>query len=232
MSPLWNSPRDWFRWFLFEIGAGYYTEKLATGPEAELRTEFADWLAPSAGTRVLDVGCGPGHLARYLARRGCRVTGVDRGRRLLRQARRWAARDAEAAAHPIEFHRAPGERLPFSEDSFDLTAATTVIYFVAQPSAVLGEMVRVTRPGGTIAMLDPHSSMDRRSVREYCERRRLGPQDTRKLLTWAIASERCLRFEEHEIRALLAGAGVESIELERRMGGLVWFARARKPATH
>ncbi|MBI1749611.1 MAG: methyltransferase domain-containing protein [Acidobacteria bacterium] len=230
MSPLWNSPRDWFRWLLFEIGAGYYTEKLATGPEAELRAEFAEFLAPPCGARVLDVGCGPGHLARLLARRGCRVTGVDRGRRLLRLARRWAAQDPEAAARSIEFHRAPAERLPFSGGVFDLTLATTVVYFVAQPAAVLREMVRVTRPGGTVATLDPHASMNRRSVRDFCERRHLGPQDTRKLIAWAIASERCLRFEAHELRALLVAAGLEAIELDRRMAGLVWFARARKPA--
>lgn len=230
MSPLWNSPRDWFRWFLFEIGAGYYTEKLASGPEAELRAEFAEWLSPAAEARVLDVGCGPGHLARLFARRGCRVTGVDRGRRLLQLARRWSRHSSEGNAGSIEFHRAPAERLPFPDNSFDLVTATTVVYFVAKPAAVLREMIRVTRPGGIVATLDPHASMDRSSVRDYCERRRLGPQDTRKLLTWAIASERCLRFEEHELRALLADAGLASIELERRMAGLVWFARGRKPA--
>jgi len=230
VSPLWNSPRDWIRWLLFEIGAGYYTEKLASGPEAELRAEFAEWLSPAAGTRVLDVGCGPGHLARLFAQRGCRVTGVDRGRRLLRFARRWAAQQPEIAVRSIEFHRAPAEHLPFSDHSFDLVTATTVVYFVAKPAEVLREMVRVTRPGGIVATLDPHASMDRHSVRDYCERRRLGPQDTRKLLTWAIASERCLRFEKHELRALLADAGLASIELERSMAGLVWFARGRKPA--
>lgn len=230
VAPFWNSPRDWFRWFLFEIGAGYYTEKLAAGPEAELRAEFAEWLSPRSDARVLDVGCGPGHLAREFARRGCRVSGVDRGRNLLRRARRLAAQDPEAAARSIQFHVAPAERLPFPENLFDLTTATTVIYFVAQPAAVLREMVRVTRPGGMVATLDPHASLDRRSMRDYCERRRLNRQDTRKLLTWAIASEQCLRFEESELRSLLAAAGLESSELERRMEGQVWFARARKPA--
>lgn len=229
LSSLWTSPRDLFRWLLFELGAGYYTEKLATGPEAALRVEFADFLSPPPGARVLDVGCGPGHLARLLARRGCRVTAVDRGWRLLRIARRWTACDPQTASLSIEFRRAPGESLPFPDNSFDLAIATTVIYFVAHPQAVLREMVRVTRPGGIVATLDPHASMDRRSVREYCQRRHFSPADTRKLLAWAIASERCLRFEEGELRAMLSAAGLQSLILERRMAGLVWFARGSKP---
>jgi len=220
-SPLPSSPRDWLKWLLFELGAGYYARKLATGPEADLRREFADFLAPVPGTRVLDVGCGPGHLARWLARRGCQVTGVDRGWRLVRMARRLAAREGVFVC----FARAPGERLPFADAAFDLTLATTVIYWVERPEAVLREMVRVTRPGGGVATLDPHASMSVASVRAYCQSQRLSRQDTSKLVAWAHASERCRRFTKDELRKLLGGAGLAEMHLERRMGGLVWFAR-------
>ncbi len=214
------------KWLLFEIGAGYYTRKLATGPEADLRPEFADFLSPPPGSRVLDVGCGPGHLARWLARRGCQVTGADRGWRLLRLARRLAARESL----PIHFERAPAERLPFADASFDLALATTVVYWVERPEAVVREMVRVTRPGGRVATLDPHAAMGVASVRSYCESRGLNRQDTGKLVAWARASERSRRFTEDALRGLLAGAGLTELVLERRMGGLVWFARGAVPA--
>lgn len=220
------SPRDWLKWLLFELGAGYYARKLATGPEADLRREFADFLSPLPGTCVLDVGCGPGHLARWLARRGCQVTGVDRGWRLIRIARRLATREGV----PVRFERAPGEQLPFADAAFDLALATTVIYWVQRPEAVLREMVRVTRPGGGVATLDPHASMSVASVRAYCESRRLNWQDARKLVAWAHASERCRRFTEDELRGLLGGAGLTELHLQRRMAGLVWFARGAVPA--
>ncbi len=219
------SLRDAVKWLLFEIGAGYYTRKLATGPEADLRREFADFLAPAPGSRVLDVGCGPGHLARWLARRGCQVTGVDRGWRLLRMARRLAEREKLS----VRFERAPAERLPFADSEFDLTLATTVVYWVEKPEAVVREMVRVTRPGGSVASLDPHASMSVASVRSYGERKGLNQRDTRKLVAWAHASEHSRRFSEDDLRGLLAGAGLMELVVERRLGGLVWFARGAVP---
>lgn len=218
--------RDAVKWLLFELGAGYYAHKLSSGPEADLRREFADFLAPPPGARVLDVGCGPGHLARELARRGCRVSAVDRGRRLLRIARKLAARESSA----VEFFRARGERLPFPDASFELTIATTVIYWVERPREVLREMVRVTRPGGAVATLDPHVSMSVASVRDYARQKHLNETDTQKLVAWAHASERCWRFREEELRALLAEAGLDNLQLERRLDGLVWFARGTVPA--
>ena len=220
-----GSFRDALKWFLFELGAGYYARKLATGPEADLRREFVEFLSPPPGARVLDVGCGPGHLARWLARRGCQVTGVDRGWRLIRIARRLAAREELS----VRFERAPAERLPFAGASFDLAVATTVIYWVERPEAVLREMVRVTRPGGAVATLDPHASMSVESVRAYCARKRLNREDTRKLIAWAHASEHSFRFTEEELRRLLRGVGLAELVLERRLGGLVWFARGSVP---
>lgn len=217
---------DWLKRLVFELGAGWYARKLATGPEADLRREFAAWLDVPAGAALLDVGCGPGHLARALARGGARVTGVDRGWRLLRIARRLAAREGLA----IDFRRAPAERLPFPEAAFDFVVATTVVYFVRRPELVLAEMTRVARPGGTVASLDPSDAMTAAAVAEYARRRTLDRRDTGKLVLWARAAELSnLRFAEAGLRGLLAGAGLEQIRLQRRLDGMVWFSRGVKP---
>jgi ubiquinone/menaquinone biosynthesis C-methylase UbiE len=213
------------KWLAFELGAGYYTRKLATGPEADLRREFARFLGCRAGARVLDAGCGPGHLSRMLAREGCRVTGVDRGRQILRIARSLAGDEGLA----VEFLRASAEQLPFADRTFDVTFATTVVYFVARPERVVREMARVTRPGGALATLDPHASMSVGSVRAYSRAKQLSRKDARKLVAWARAAELNRRFQEQELRHLLEQAGWRKLVLERRMGGLVWFARGLAP---
>jgi ubiquinone/menaquinone biosynthesis C-methylase UbiE len=232
-----NTPvRAWFRdplkRFLFEVGAGYYARKLATGPEADLRREFLHSLQlPASGNghgtiRVLDVGCGPGHVARDLARSGYDVTAVDRSRSLLRIARKLAARERTA----VRFHLSPAEKLPFPDSSFDYCYATGVVYWVEHLAATLAEMLRVTRPSGIVASLDPHASMSVTKILGYAREKCLNPRDTRKLVAWATSAQCNRRFEEDHLRRLLTDAGLQSHTLEQRFGGMVWFWKGTVPA--
>jgi len=219
--------RDPFKWLLFEIGAGYYARKLATGPEADIRREFVEFLnlPPTQNgnrrVRLLDVGSGPGHVTRGLARRGYAATGVDRSWRLLRIARRIARREGLE----IKFERSPSDQLPFADAAFDCAIATGVIYWVERPLATLREMVRVVRPGGVIGTLDPHASMSIARVRMYNSEHDLNRRDARKMTTWATSAEFNRRFEEADLRQLLTEAGLAGLTLERRMDGMVWFSK-------
>jgi len=223
--------RDPFKRLLFEIGAGYYARKLATGPEAEIRREFLRFLdLPRANrdarrVRFLDVGCGPGHVTRALVRGGHDATGVDRSMRLLRIARRIARRQGL----DMRFERSTSDKLPFSDAAFDCALATGVIYWVEYPLATLREMVRVVRPGGVIATLDPHASMSIARVRTYNCEHRLNRRDSRKMTAWATSAEFNRRFEEPDLRQLLTNAGLPSLTLERRMDGMVWFSKCVVP---
>jgi ubiquinone/menaquinone biosynthesis C-methylase UbiE len=215
---------------LFEVGAGYYARKLASGPEADIRRDFVSSLNlppadGSAAPHLLDVGCGPGHIARGLAQSGYRVTGVDRSHSLLRIAKKLGA-----SQPGLHFHLSPTERLPFDDASFDLTYATGVIYWVEHLVATVREMVRVTRPRGTVAFLDPHASMSVTNARAYGRNNRMSPRDVRKLITWATSAQCNRRFEESELRRLLTEAGLVSLTLEQRLGGMVWFGKGIVPA--
>lgn len=107
------------------------------------------------GVNVLDVGCGTGTWALALAARGAAVTGIDISPEMVRVARRKAA----VSGHSVTFMPGDGRCLPFPAANFDLVTALLVLEFALDPSAVLSEMVRVLRPGGTllVAALNRHS---------------------------------------------------------------------------
>ena len=227
-----NFLRDPFKRMLFEVGAGYYARKLACGPEADIRREFVSSLGlPPSGNghgtlRVLDVGCGPGHVARELAQSGYAVTAVDRSRSLLRIAKRLATREGS----PVEFRRSCAEELPFADASFDCCYATGVVYWVENLAATLREMVRVTRAAGTVASLDPHASMSISRALAHARDNGMNARDTRKMMAWATSAQCNRRFEEGQLRGLLTDAGLESLTLEQRLSGMVWFWKGTVPA--
>ena len=101
-----------------------------------------------AGWRVLDVATGSGNAAIAAARQGCEVVGVDYVPALLDCGRRRA--DAEGFA--VEFVEGDAESLPFADDSFDAVTSVFGSMFAPDHAQAAAELLRVTRPGGTIAL--------------------------------------------------------------------------------
>jgi ubiquinone/menaquinone biosynthesis C-methylase UbiE len=134
----------------FDAIATVYDESLPSHVvEHYLRKRVAFLCAVCPGGRVLDVGCGTGALAERMTQRGYTVTGVDPSEGMLEVMRR---RVPGATAI-----RASGTELPLPDDTFDLVFTVATLHHIAEPSAVagtLGEMVRVTRPGGRVVIWD------------------------------------------------------------------------------
>ena len=97
--------------------------------------------------KLLDIGCGWGGLALYLAEQcGAEVTGVDADLRMLAAARNRAAQ----AGLAIEFIEGDVRQLPFSDQTFDIVVAVTVLCFVSDPVRAISEITRVLKTGGRL----------------------------------------------------------------------------------
>jgi SAM-dependent methyltransferase len=139
-------------------GSGPYeriSEHLATAHEHLLREVEA-----GPGDRWLDVATGTGEIAVQAARSGAEVTGLDLAPALIESARERAAREGVEVA----FEVGDAERLPYPDASFDIVTSTFGVMFAPDQRAVATELARVTRPGGTLAMLNWHPT---RGVAEF-----------------------------------------------------------------
>jgi ubiquinone/menaquinone biosynthesis C-methylase UbiE len=99
------------------------------------------------GQRVLDVACGTGVVAVTAARLGARVTALDLTPELLAHARR----NGETADVEVEWHEGDVEELPFGDAAFDVVLSQFGHIFAPRPEVAVAEMLRVLKPGGTIA---------------------------------------------------------------------------------
>jgi SAM-dependent methyltransferase len=123
--------------------AGVYG-RLTARITLDLAGPLLDAAGVGAGTRVLDVGCGPGVVCGAAAERGALPTGVDVAPGMLAEARR---------RHPgIAFVKADAVALPFPDGAFDACVGSFVLNHLPAPEAAAAELVRVLRPGGALAL--------------------------------------------------------------------------------
>jgi demethylmenaquinone methyltransferase/2-methoxy-6-polyprenyl-1,4-benzoquinol methylase len=126
---------------------------LSFGQDPRWRRFLVSRTDAGPGATVLDVATGTGAVAReLLAQKGCTVVGLDQSPQMLAEARRRLPADVKL----VEGH---AEQLPFPDAAFDALTFTYLLRYVEDPGAVLRELARVVRPGGTIAGLEfavPH----------------------------------------------------------------------------
>ncbi|MEU4381795.1 class I SAM-dependent methyltransferase [Micromonospora echinofusca] len=108
-----------------------------------------------AGLRILDAGCGGGHYAAELVRRGAEVVAVDGSAALVRHARALLGDRAEIQQHDLD------TPLEFAADaSFDGVVCALVLHHLTDRAGFLAEVRRVLRPGGWFLLSTTHPTSD------------------------------------------------------------------------
>lgn len=124
--------------------------------------DFLDLMAKrwrlSERRAALDVGAGHGHWGQALFRRmdpSARLIGIDHEPDFCTAARERAAQ--KGLGHRVGYLRGDAMHLPFNDDRFDFVTCQTLMIHVAQPERVITEMLRVLRPGGCMALVEPNN---------------------------------------------------------------------------
>ena len=179
----------------FDRAASFYDATRALSPTvAGPLTDALVREIRAAGDRVLEPGVGTGRIARPVAERGIRVTGVDISAEMMRQL---ASQLTPAHTRP-DLLLADATRLPFADASFPAIMACHVLHLIPDWRGAVAEMRRVLAPGGVILHHGEGESDRNRSPMISAK--------IRELLA-ARGFSRRRRPEIDDIRAAFRGAG-------------------------
>jgi SAM-dependent methyltransferase len=197
----------------------------------QLHRQLERFVETSGEERALDVGTGTGPLALALAPLVREVVGVDLVPEMLAEARRQLE-----GVENVTFVEGDSTALPFEAASFDLTASSRTIHHLQRPELAIAEMVRVTRPGGHLVVIDEIASVDplEALVHNRIERLRdpshvrvLSDADFRGLFeaNWLLLRRFEVKREDFALEAFLELAGCDGTcrqavidEIEGRLG--------------
>ena len=164
----------------------------------QLTGQLGRMLGLSPASRVLDVACGKGTTAVFLAKEfGCEVFGIDYGDQNVA-----AARSLAQAGHVdsrVQFDRSDAENLPFSDGSFDAVICECAFCTFPDKAASAKEFFRVLRRGGHVGISD-------------LTRAEILPNDLDGLLAWIACIGDAQTVEGYAAFLEHAGFSVDSIE--------------------
>jgi SAM-dependent methyltransferase len=161
------------------------------------------------GQRVLDIGCGLGGAARYIAAQtGCKVTGVDLTPEYIEAAK--ALTDRTGLGGKATFEVASALAMPFEDKTFDAAITLHVAMNIPDRVALYREIARVTKPGATFCIYDVMKKSD---------------ESITFPVPWAQSAETSHLTTPEEMQTLLADAGFDVGEVDDRTDFALDFFR-------
>jgi SAM-dependent methyltransferase len=168
---------------------GFFTKVKADN----LTDLFARHFHDTAGTKVLDIGCGNGSIHPFLMDRNpsLRVSGIDVAGEVVA--------DAQIAHRNVAYDVYDGKQLPYPDASFDAAFTICVMHHVPPPEwpSFLSEMRRVVRPGG-IAVVIEHNPMN---------------PLTRRIVNCCPLDKNAMLLRSGQLKAMLSNAGFQSVSV-------------------
>jgi SAM-dependent methyltransferase len=153
-----------------------------------------------AGAHLLDVGCGIGGAARYIAAEfGCRVTGLDLTPEFIDVARRLT--EMTGLDDKIAYECASALDMPFEDSAFDAGITLFVAMNIRERAALYRQVARVLKPGATFCVYDVMKT---------------GAGELTYPVPWAENPDTSHLTTPVEMRGLLDGAGFDVSEVEDR----------------
>lgn len=199
------------------LGSVFFEESHRTALFEGLMRAFVKFVEPRPGWTVLDLGCGPGGLARIAAADVAHVVGVDTDPDVLEAARQAAS--AEGLSN-LTFDRGKLVALPYPQGHFDAVLAANLLYQFSSPLHGMREMARVTHAGGTVAMINPSVKLNTDLAKAQLEKYMWTDLERGMLISWASYVDAGRVFTDQHATTLLVQAGLADVQTAVTMDGM------------
>jgi len=197
------------------------------GQDRHWRKGLVDALAPQRGELILDLAAGTGASSLPIAQAGARVIATDLTEAMVVVGRR---------RHPDHtFVVGDAEHLPYADAVFDAASMSFGLRNVEDPRQVLGELLRVVRPGGMLVVCEfstPTSKVTRCMHRQWLNHAlpALSKIASSDALAYSYLSDSILAWpDQRGLATLLEETGWQDIQWRNLTGGIVALHRATRP---
>lgn len=183
--------------------------------DADRLARLVNAIDPARTDRALEIATGPGYVAMALAERCREVVGLDLTAAPLAIAERTSR---ERGLTNVRFELGEADQLTYGDGEFDVVVCRFAFHHFLNPAAILAQMCRVCRPGGTVAVEDLYASENPARANRCNRLEQL--RDTSHTRALALS----------ELIAMMGGAGldVERVHSERLSSSLEgWLASAQ-----
>jgi len=216
-----------------EVARGYDRTNtvLSLGNDQLWRVATTRAVAPRSGQRILDLAAGTGASSVSLARSGATVVAADFSPGMIAEGRR-----RHGGIPNLSFVEADATALPFADDEFDAVTMSFGLRNVNEPKKALGELLRVTKPGGRLVICEfshPPAPAFNGLYRFYNDR--ILPTVAKAVSSNAEAYDYLNESikdwpDQRTLSAWIRGAGWTDVAYRNLSFGIVALHRARKPS--
>lgn len=212
-----------FPWALVD-GPGFFDHLAARTWYHEAASLVFDALQLRPEDHLVDLGSGPGRHALRAAALTGEVTGLERSAAMLARAER---NRLTAGVKNLRFLRGDALHLPFPDQSIDAITGFMLLPVLEAPGDLVGEVLRVLRPGRKACFLVPSAALTPASALAFGEARGFGARDRDTLVGWSLTGR---RFSGPSLATLVAPHPQVKLEVLPLLDGLALGALLSLPA--